>query len=60
MDQISGTDTDNYSIERLGAGQTCSTAKATGTISEIIIYDTDQASNRAAIESDINSHYGIY
>ena len=55
-----GVDTDIYSIERFGAGATSGTAKANGTISEIIIYDADQASNIAAIESDINAHYGIY
>ena len=27
---------------------------------ELIIYDTDQSANRAAIETNINDHYGIY
>ena len=31
-----------------------------GTIQEIIIYDSDQSSNRTGIESNINNHYGIY
>jgi len=31
-----------------------------GTISEIIIYDSDQSANRAAIETNINNHYDIY
>ena len=57
---LEGVNTDTYSIERIGAGQTSSSVKATGTISEIIIYSTDESTNRAAIESNINSHYGIY
>ncbi len=31
-----------------------------GSISEIIIYDSDQSSNRVAIEANINSEYSIY
>ncbi len=31
-----------------------------GSISEIIIYDSDQSSNREAIETNINNHYDIY
>ena len=31
-----------------------------GTIQEVIIYPTDQSSNRAAIETNINAHYSIY
>jgi hypothetical protein len=31
-----------------------------GRISEIIIYNSDQSSNRTGIESNINSYYGIY
>jgi hypothetical protein len=31
-----------------------------GLIPEIILYSTDQSSNRAGIESNINSYYGIY
>jgi len=31
-----------------------------GTISEIIIYNSDQSSNREAIETNINNHYDIY
>ena len=30
-----------------------------GTVKEIIIYDTDQTNNRAALETEIISHYGI-
>jgi len=31
-----------------------------GTIQEIIIYNSDQSSNRAAIEANINNYYDIY
>jgi hypothetical protein len=31
-----------------------------GYISEIIIYDSDQSSNRTGIETNINSYYGVY
>ena len=31
-----------------------------GKIQEIIIYNTDQSSNRAAIETNINNYYDIY
>ncbi len=31
-----------------------------GSISEIIIYNSDQSANRAAIETNINNHYDIY
>ena len=31
-----------------------------GLIQEIIIYDTDQSSNRVSIEQNINNHYNIY
>lgn len=31
-----------------------------GTIYEIIIYDSDQSANRAAIETNINNYYDIY
>ena len=31
-----------------------------GLISELLVYNTDQTANRAAIESNINTHYTIY
>ena len=30
------------------------------TLSEILIYDSDQSANREAIETNINDHYEIY
>ena len=35
-------------------------ARFNGSISEIVIYNSDQSSNRAAIETNINNHYDIY
>jgi len=31
-----------------------------GTLQEVIIYETDKTSDRAAIETEINTHYAIY
>ena len=31
-----------------------------GSIKEVVIYDSDQSSNRKKIETDINNHYSIY
>ena len=31
-----------------------------GTMQEVIIYNSDQSSNRAALETNINSHYSIF
>ena len=33
---------------------------ANGTMQEILLYPSDQSSNRAAIEANINAHYSIY
>jgi hypothetical protein len=57
---LEGVGTGTSEIANVGAGYGPGDTKATGTISEIIIYSTDESTNRAAIESNINSHYGIY
>ena len=31
-----------------------------GSIQELIVYPSDEASNRTGIETNINEHYGIY
>jgi hypothetical protein len=31
-----------------------------GTIQEVILYGSDESSNRTGIESNINTHYSIY
>ena len=33
---------------------------ADGKMQEVIIYDSDQSSNRTGIESNINTYYSIY
>jgi len=45
---------------RIGAGQTTSNQDYDGTQQEIIIYSSDQSTNRVAIEDNINDHFGIY
>ncbi|MCP4953962.1 MAG: hypothetical protein GY922_19155 [Proteobacteria bacterium] len=32
----------------------------TGSLQELIVYDSDQSANRVGIETNINDHYGIY
>ena len=39
---------------------TSGTVPLEGSIKEIIIYNSDQSANRAAIEDNINAHYNIY
>lgn len=47
-------------IGRYGGDFVSSITHFDGRIQEIIIYDSDQSSNRFKIESNINNHYGIY
>jgi hypothetical protein len=48
-----------YSIGALNdAG--ANTSFMTGTIGEVIVYPSDQRSNRPAIEANINNQYDIY
>ena len=59
----SSTNTGAMTFNRftLGAFRRVSTASFyNGSISEFIIHNTDQSSNRTAIESNINSHYSIF
>jgi len=50
----------NFTIgARAYSSQTTTTALE-GSISEIIIYNSDQSANRVAIETNINNHYDIY
>lgn len=44
----------------IGSHPTVTTVNLNGNIQEIIIYASDQSTNRTAIESNINSHYTIY
>jgi hypothetical protein len=43
-----------------GATSNGSFYRLNGGIQEILIYDTDQSSNRTGIRDNINTHYGIY
>ncbi len=53
--------TDTYSaLSTGGIGSINVTTDYNGFISEIIIYDSDQSANQAAIEANINNHYDIY
>jgi len=45
---------------RIGAGSSASTSGLTSNISEIILYNLDQSSNRTAIETNTNDFYSIY
>ena len=59
-----GTDTVTAGLsttEALSIGKVAfSSANAlTGSVQEIILYDTDKSANRATLETDIISHYGI-
>jgi len=48
----------NTPLSRLGSYK--SAASQIGSISELLYYPSDQSTNRAGIESNINSHYNIY
>jgi len=43
-----------------GSGSTNTSQMYEGLAQEIIVYPSDQSSNRTAIETDINNHYSIY
>lgn len=49
-----------YSNLDLGVGLDRGFTWEIGVIAELIIFGTDQSSNRTAIESDINTYYSIY
>lgn len=44
----------------IGAGSTTAVAAYGAPITEIVVYPSDQSSNRAAIETNINNYYDIY
>lgn len=51
---------DGLFIGNLGSNLQTSGFQLVGTMQEIIIYGSDQSSNRTGIETNINNHYGIY
>ena len=55
-----GTNTASWTIDRLFAGFGSTTYSFAGKFQEFIAYESDQSANRAAIEDNINGHYGIY
>tara|TARA_R100000951_G_scaffold115853_1_gene125359 strand:+ start:6515 stop:7432 length:918 start_codon:yes stop_codon:yes gene_type:complete len=55
-DTYAGT-TENNGLQ---LGAQAGTTFLNGTIQEVIAYNTDQSANRAAIETNINTHYTIY
>ena len=62
-DGSAGTTATGADTSWTGSGlisNTTSSRGFAGTISEIIIYESDQSSNRTKIETDINNHYSIY
>jgi len=42
------------------SGGTSTGTKLTGAIREVVVYNSDQTANRAALETNINSHYSIF
>jgi hypothetical protein len=56
---LSGADTNATINGRIGSVAAAVTLPWNGTISEVVIYLTDQSSNLADIESNIAGRYGI-
>jgi len=51
----------SYSISTIGVrSDIFSGSYITGTIQEVIVYDTDQSANRLGIAANINDHFDIY
>ena len=57
---LSGNVGSFFSIEYIGANRGAALDKFTGNIQEIVIYNTDESSNRTGIETNINDYYAIY
>jgi hypothetical protein len=56
-------DVGDTTLDRFSIGVLTRTSNAlflNGTVSELIIYSTDQGSDRTEIETDINNYYNIY
>ena len=51
--------TSNFRMGNRASGTSTGT-KLTGAIREVVVYNSDQSSNRAVIEANINSHYSIF
>ena len=59
LSPASGTGTNSLSGLTIGKHRTTSSNYYSGNFSELIIYDSDQSSNRSDIESNIANEYGI-
>ncbi len=57
-----GTQTLSSGIDtsKSGIGIFNDSLSTTGNVQEVVIYASDQSANRTGIESNINTHYGIY
>ncbi len=60
LSPASGTGTNSLSGLTIGKHRNLSSNYYSGTFSELVIYDSDQSTNRFKIESNINNYYGIY
>jgi hypothetical protein len=61
VDETGGATVFTQTFNRLRLGSiTTTTGFSEGYISEVILYTTDQAANRTAIESNINDYYNIF
>jgi hypothetical protein len=56
-DSDQGEANSSSAANQIGARRTLSFLE--GTLTELIIYDTDQTNNRAALETEIINHYGL-
>ena len=56
-DSDQGEANSSSAADQIGARRTLSFLE--GTLTELIIYDTDQTNNRAALEAEIINHYGL-
>lgn len=45
---------------RLGKARASYGSSASGTIQEIIVFDSDQSANKAVLQGNINSYYGVF
>jgi hypothetical protein len=58
---LGATSATGGNINRIGANPSVSaTGNSMDFVSELVLYDSDQSTNRFKIESNINNYYGIY
>lgn len=59
-DTWSSAGTNTFTFSTIGYDQDVAGREYTGKMQELIIYDSDQSSNRASLEANINNYYGVY